>query len=77
MLKIFANHHTSKKVLVCCKKEDVKTIQSTLNNRLGGNWVWVDEMNPGEVLQFDDGEVYHGYDGRDGRFTKAVISIPV
>jgi hypothetical protein len=73
MVKIFAKHGTTEKALVVCSSHQVGVIITALGAKYGGDWIWVDKINPtGEILHFDDGLRYFGFHGRDERYCKAI-----
>jgi hypothetical protein len=75
MIKIFAKHQTTKKVLIVCKNEQVRGIQLFLNNKFGGSWLVVDKVNPRELLKFDDGLLYKGFHGKDERYVNGIDTL--
>lgn len=72
MVKIFAKKGTAEKVLVLCKREKVGAILTFLNANYGENWIWVDSINPGEILRFNDGLTYLGFHGREERYCNGI-----
>lgn len=72
MVKIFAKHGTDEKVLVVCKQEEVGSVLTFLNKNYGENWLWVDRLNPSEVLKFNDGLLYLGFHGKEKRYCKGI-----
>ena len=72
MVKIFAKHHTNQKVLIVCSQQEVTTIQRMLSNTYGGNWLLVDNLNPGEHLLFEDEQVYHGFSADIKRYSSCI-----
>lgn len=73
MLRIFAKHGTSEKVLIFCPNGSVSYAQNLLSNKHGGSWVFVEEMKIStEYLHFDDGLVYQGFHGCDERYCAAI-----
>ena len=72
MVKIFAKHGTDEKVLVLCKREEVGTILKFLDANYGKNWLWVDIVNQGEILKFNDGLIYLGFHGKEERYCKGI-----
>lgn len=67
---------TSEKVLISCSQEQCKDIQGKLNDKFGGEWVLVDSIDPFfEILHFDDGLVYDGFDPSIERYSTAIDSI--
>jgi len=74
--KIFAKHRTSEKVLISCSQEQCREIQQKLNDKYGGEWVLVDSIDPFfEILHFDDGFVYNGFNPSIERYSTAIDSI--
>lgn len=73
MLKIFAKRGTSEKVLTVCSQEQVREIQHLLNAKCGGSWVWIEKLSSSsEMLFFNDGKVYEGFDGRNSRYVQGI-----
>ena len=76
MLKIFAKYGTDEKVAVYCRKEQMVTIIRRLIQEYGGDWLLVDEcMTGGEILKFNDGQIYCGFEPQqpeDFRYSKAI-----
>lgn len=74
MLKIFAKHGSSEKVLVCCEQNEINRVLHHLGDKYGGNWLWVDKINmqSGEILKFDDGLKYLGFHGKDERYCSGI-----
>ena len=63
MLKIFAKYNTDEKAAIFCSRDQVKSILESLNNQYGGSWLLVDEcFTGGEILKFNDGQVYLGFE---------------
>ena len=77
MLKIFAKYKTDEKVAVYCHQGQISTIQNELNSQFGGNWLLVDEcMTGGEILKFNDGQIYNGFKPNkpeNYRYSKAIV----
>ncbi len=73
VIKIFARYHTSDKVLIACKREQVKDVQIMLAGEFGGNWLWVDQLDTArEFLTFDDGKTYRGFDEKIDRYVNGI-----
>ena len=73
MVKIFAKHGTDEKAIVVCPQDQVRNIQLALTEKYGGNWLWVDKIQPnGEILKFNDGLKYLGYHGKDERYCNGI-----
>lgn len=72
MLKIFAKKGTNEKALVACGREQVGIVMSNLNTKLGGDWIFVDKVNPGEILLFEDNMTYRGFDGVSERYSSGI-----
>jgi hypothetical protein len=79
MLKIFAKHGTDEKALVCCERNEVLSVQIALENKFGGNWIWVDKLdrNNREILLFNDGLKYLGYHGKPERYSNGIKSLNI
>lgn len=77
MINIFAKIHTTEKVIIFCHNNEIPEVQLKLNNKLGGNWIFVDTIYPskGEFIKFDDGYEYKGFDGIRDRYSDAINSI--
>lgn len=76
IMGIFAKVGTNQKALLAFPYGMQHKALQILNDIEGGNWVRVDLMHGNEYLTFTDGEIYKGYDGRDGRFTDAIKKLP-
>ena len=76
MLKIFAKYGTDEKVAVYCRSGQIQDIMKKLNEIFGGKWILVDEcMTGGEILKFNDGQIYRGFEPQqpdDFRYSKAI-----
>lgn len=73
MVKIFAKYGTDEKALVVCSQDQVRNIQISLAKRYGGNWIWVDKLQPnGEILHFKDNLVYRGFHGKNERYCNGI-----
>jgi hypothetical protein len=79
MLKIFAKLNTDEKVAVLCARTQVLPTLKKLNSEYGGDWILVDELHPlKEILIFNDGQVYRGYESNQPdnfRYSKAIKTI--
>jgi len=77
MLKIFAKHGTDEKIAVYCHKGQVVNLQKSFENQFGGNWLLVDECyTSGEILKFNDGQIYKGFEPNqpdEFRYSKAIV----
>lgn len=63
MLKIFAKHNTDEKAAVFCNQNQIRAVIENLDFEYGGNWLLVDECyTSGEILMFNDGQVYRGFE---------------
>jgi hypothetical protein len=70
---IFADHNTSRKVLIVSERENSISIQKSLNKREGGNWVLIDALkNTREYLLFDDKFIYKGYHESIKRYSTGI-----
>lgn len=72
---IFAQHKTNKKVILAAHKESLTEIQKRLGEQLGGSWIYVDKLGPGEVLTFTDGKEYNGFTNAGDRYSDQIIKI--
>lgn len=73
MLKIFAKLGTDQKAAIYCHPGQTQAIKLKLNSYYGGEWMAVDEcMISGEILMFNDGQMYEGFDHRVERYSKAI-----
>ena len=60
---IFADHRTKRRVAAKVGLiEEARGLMTNLNEKLGGNWVLVQELKPYEVIPFDAVNEYHGFD---------------
>ena len=74
-LKIFAKKGTSEKVIIDAPREFVKDIQIYLGKHLGGDWLLVDDIHPGEFVHFSDTQEYNGYNPSIDRYSDAIKTI--
>lgn len=74
MLKIFAKYGTSEKVLVYCDRGSIGIVTRRLSEDYGGNWALVDvvDNNKREILKFDDGLKYLGFNSEIERYSTAI-----
>ncbi len=73
MIKIFAKHGTDEKVVAVCPRDQVGNIQLELAKKYGGNWLWVDKIHAySEILKFNDGLKYLGFNGKDERYCNGI-----
>jgi len=76
MLRIFAKLNTSEKVAIICRQSDIPAVQGALIKKHGGNWLFVDTViaDKNEVIYFDDGLIYQGFEGSNGpeRYCKGI-----
>lgn len=74
MLKIFARNGTSEKALVYCDRGNVSYVIGLLCEQYGGVWALVDviDTNRREILKFDDGLRYIGYNNIQKRYCTAI-----
>jgi len=68
MIRIFAKQGTDEKVLFVCQRFQVNDVQKYLNEKYGGNWLYVEDLRINEMFLCKDGLVYEGFDNRDGRY---------
>lgn len=58
------------------QKHDIGEAMKKLNQDFGGNWVFVETINPSvEVIKFDDGLIYRGFDGVRERYSDAIKTL--
>lgn len=63
MIVIFARQNTNQKVAVECVNTSVKAkIQQMLVDKYGGNWLAVEDLKWGTILEFEDENVYLGFE---------------
>lgn len=75
-LAIFANKGTSEKVLLPVPEDQIGEAMTRLNKQFDGNWVFVDQLKGGgEMIKFDDGVEYLGFDGEFERYSAAIIKL--
>jgi hypothetical protein len=74
MLKIFAKHGTDEKVLAACDQGSIHKTIIALNDKFGGSWVFVDKVRvyEDEVVKFQDGLIYRGFETNKNRYCKAI-----
>lgn len=75
MLEIFAKFNTDEKCAVWCLPFQRGQIIKRLNEEFGGDWLWVDEvLTGGEILKFNDGLVYKGFEADDKkRYSPSIV----
>jgi hypothetical protein len=64
-LTILANVNTNQRMIVFVNPNNYNIVK-IVNEKYGGNWVIVNELCAGDVLQFESGEDYVGFDERHG-----------
>jgi len=71
---VFARYGTNEKIVVPVPNvpEINRTIQRKLNEQLGGDWIVVDQVGPGEFIKFTDGMKYQGFTPKIKRYTDAL-----
>ena len=74
MIRIFAKLGTSEKVLVATY-EGASVIALKLNKQYGGDWIWVDKLDSGEILTFSDSSTYRGFHGKNERYAKGIETL--
>lgn len=63
MIVIFAKQNTNQKVAVECVSNNVKPkIQKMLIEKYGGNWLSVEDLKWGTILEFEDENIYMGFE---------------
>ena len=75
MLEIFAKFNTDEKCAVWCLPSQRGQILKRLNEEFGGDWVRVDEvLTGGEILKFNDGLVYKGFEANNKkRYSSSIV----
>lgn len=62
---ILANHKTNQRVIAHVGiKEEIRGLMIDLSSKLGGDWVYIQDLKPYEVIPFDCPEKYLGFDNR-------------
>lgn len=74
-VKIFANKNTNEKVAIACPDGFNRHVQLSLNEKLGGSWVLVDGLNPGEGIVFKDDQTYKGFRPDIERYSTAIVKV--
>lgn len=65
MIVIFAQQNTNKKVAIeCISTASKANMQSLLIQKFGGNWLSVEDIKYGNILVFEDDQVYQGYNAK-------------
>lgn len=79
MLKIYARYGTSEKILIYSDRGSIENITHQLSEEYGGYWVLVDvvDVNKGEILKFDDGLKYLGFNPEIKRYTTAITKLKI
>ena len=73
MVKIFANLNTDEKVLVLCAKSQVDEVRNLIQLKYGGAWLYVDDIDPRtEILKFNDGMIYSGFNPEQERYANGI-----
>ncbi|MBS1667678.1 MAG: hypothetical protein JST58_09905 [Bacteroidetes bacterium] len=60
---ILANHKTKERVV--CQiglREEIRGLMKDLNEKLGGNWVYIQDLKPYQVVPFEAAKPYLGFD---------------
>ena len=60
---ILANKGTNERMAILSTRGS--HILKDINEKFGGNWIKVNNLEFGDVLRFVSTDVYRGYDGRD------------
>jgi hypothetical protein len=74
-MKIFAKYGTDEKVILTCENSKVGDTLTLLEQKYGGRWLWVDNLQFNEGVKFNDGLIYLGADGRDRRYCIGIETI--
>lgn len=65
MIKIFARQGSTIKVAILLPngvQHVVRKAQIELHMKYGGDWVYVEDVKENEVIRFDDGKIYNGFE---------------
>lgn len=63
-LSIFAKLGTNERKIVFINPNE-NDIQSILNQKYGGEWIFVNELCLGDILDFKSEDIYEGFDNRE------------
>jgi hypothetical protein len=78
MLIIFAKYKTDEKAAIWCLPYQKQDILIALEKQYGGRWLPVDEMmTGGEILKFNDGQIYKGFNPNIKRYSKAIDTLKI
>ena len=71
---VYAKLNTNEKLVIPVPNIEgyAGILQKKLNEQLGGEWILVDKVRPGEFLLFTDGMTYQGFDPRIIRYTDSI-----
>ena len=76
MNKIFAKLGTDEKIVALCVRDQVPQLINLFNEKFGGQWLLVDQLDATcEILKFNDGQIYKGFDAQASegfRYSKAI-----
>lgn len=75
MVKIFAKQGSDEKALVVCQIDQVVSVMKALTEKYDGNWLFVDKVNPGELLHFNDGQIYRGFNPSIERYSPLIETV--
>jgi phosphoribosylformylglycinamidine (FGAM) synthase-like enzyme len=63
-IAILANFATNERMVVFVNPKDPSLVKM-VNDKYGGNWVVVNEMQYGDVVKFNSDDIYMGFDNRE------------
>ncbi len=61
MVLVFAKYNTNEKILMEGDRSMVPFVKNLLNQKYGGDWLFVETVKPGEILRFEDENIYNGF----------------
>ena len=65
MIKIFARQGSTIKVAILLPngvQNVVRKAQIELHETYGGNWLYVEDVKENEIIRFNDGKIYNGFE---------------
>jgi len=68
MIKVFAKRFSKERIAVFSNAGLVE-----VNEKYEGDWIFVDDFRPGDVIRFECDEAYRGFDAREGVYSPGAL----
>jgi|GEM_PF-4264156 len=75
MIVIFAKLGTTEKVIIESYSNEFTAVAQKKLNELGGQWVKVDDLKFGEMLEFSDDQKYEGFNPDINRYSNQIAPL--